>query len=57
MGWKQGRIPEIVSRSLPLAEVFLLIAQLRREQSAFCRASGISNYCALCQPCHYQLTA
>ena len=31
MGWKQGRIPEIVLRPLPLAEVFFMAAQLCEE--------------------------
>ena len=32
MGWKPGRIPEIVLRPLPLAEVFFMAAQLSRER-------------------------
>ena len=31
MGWKQGRIPEIVLRPLPLAEVFFMAVQLCEE--------------------------
>ena len=30
MGWKQGRIPEIVLRPLPLAEVFLWMPVVKR---------------------------
>ena len=33
MGWKQGRIPEIVLRPLPLAEVFLWLPSC--EKSGF----------------------
>ena len=39
MGWKQGRIPEIVLRPLPLAEVFFYGCQVVKR--AFCLLSSL----------------